>query len=439
MKTPTIKGSLVMLFGLLVAGLVGAADSGSKPFTVVMLPDTQNYVDFTRQKSAGFALDGKDLYLQQMAHIAGKGIANGGDVVFVAAVGDVWQHLVSDTDQEHVDRGIRSLGAGASFSALITPDETRNFEIPTAVEGYRLLSAAGIPFGVPPGNHDYDAWWSAPVAGTFAVDASAATLAALPPENVQTHLGGLEGFKGAFGSDSEFFRGKDWYVSGFNGGTSSAQVFSAGGYRFLHLAFEMHAGDQVLAWAAQVLNDNPGLPTIISTHDFLSKQGERRPTATMDLARVDPGYNNNAETIWQKFISQHDQILLVLSGHQAGQGLRIDTNIFGHKVYQMLADYQARGQAALDAGQSAGTTGTSPDLGDGWYRELTFHLESDVPSLAVKTYSTYYNSYASDLPTYVQWYKPDEQPDMTDAEFLEAEEFTLELDNFRARFGEPGE
>jgi hypothetical protein len=65
------------------------------------------------------------------------------------------------------------------------------------------------------------------------------------------HLGGLEAFKQAFGSDSEFFRDKEWYVGGFDGGSSSAQVFSGGGYRFLHIALEMHAGDHVLAWAAR--------------------------------------------------------------------------------------------------------------------------------------------------------------------------------------------
>ena len=32
--------------------------------------------------------------------------------------------------------------------------------MPTAVEGYQLLHKAGVPFGVAPGNHDYDAAWS---------------------------------------------------------------------------------------------------------------------------------------------------------------------------------------------------------------------------------------------------------------------------------------
>ena len=413
---------------LLPAGLALA-----QSFTIVMLPDTQNYVDFTHQKSAGFAVDGRELYLRQMEHIASKGLSNGGDVVFVAAVGDVWQHALRGTDAEHEKRGVRSLGA--SSNPFIRPEETLNFEIPTAIAGYRLLAAAGIPFGVPPGNHDYDGVWTTAVAGTIAADASAEALANVPPRNRQDHIGGLESFKRAFGSDGEFFRNKDWYVSAFDGGTSSAQVFAAGGYRFLHLALEMHAGDQVLAWAERVLDEHPDLPTIVSTHDYLSPRGERRPFANLDLARADPGYNNDAETIWREFVSRHDQIFMVLCGHQAGQALRIDRNQDGHAVYQMLADYQDRDQAGLDAGEAPGPDGQGPGIGDGWYREMTFHLTGSRPRVEVRTYSTHYRVYSSELPTYTQWYRQHEQPDMSDEEFLRADQFTLELVDFRARFG----
>ena len=69
------------------------------------------------------------------------------------------------------------------------------------------------------------------------------------------HVGGLSNFRMAFGSDTDFFRGKEWYVSAYEGGGSSAQIFSGGGYKFLHLAFEMHAGDSVIAWAQEIINE----------------------------------------------------------------------------------------------------------------------------------------------------------------------------------------
>lgn len=403
-----------------VTGCSQSEPGGSDAFTIIMLPDTQNAVDFTQQRSAGYAIDSSEIYLDQMRYVSGRGVSNGGDVVFVASVGDVWQHVSSDTDPAHSARGVTLLpGVEAGFQRFVNHNGVVSFEIPKAIEGYRLIADAGIPFGVPPGNHDYDAWWAVAIPG----DTS-------DPPQPQSHVGGLDNFRTAFGSDSEFFRGQDWYVSAFQGGGSSAQVFEAGGYRFLHFAFEMHAGDDVLEWARGVIDDYAGLPTIISTHDFLNRRGQRLPGAGMDLALVDPEHNNSAEEIWQDFISQTDQIFMVLSGHQPGQALRIDANDFGHEVYQMLADFQLRGQAGVDAGEPLGQ-----GIGDGWHRELTFHLAGENPRVEVRTYSTHYGTYASDLETYAQWYKGREQPDMTDEQFVSADEYTITLNDWIDRFG----
>ena len=253
------------------------------------------------------------------------------------------------------------------------------------------------------------------------------------------HVGGLSNFRSAFGSDTDFFRDKDWYLSGFEGGGSSAQVFSAGGYRFLHLAFEMQAGDDVVAWAEGVIDEYAGLPTIISTHDYLNVRAERLPTSGMDLALVDPEGNNSAEELWQDFISETDQIFMILSGHQVGQAMRVDRNDQGHEVYQMLADFQARRQAALDAGQPLGPGGTVPPSGDGWFREMVFHTRSENPRVDVKTYSSHYDSYSTELDAYAEWYKSREQPEMTDEEFFAADDFMIELSDFRSRFGMPSD
>src|SRR5690606_41413034 len=45
-------------------------------------------------------------------------------------------------------------------------------------------------------------------------------------------------------------------------------------------------------------------------------------------------------------VSRHDQIFLVLSGHVGGQGFSVATNEAANPVYQMMADYQGRGQTA---------------------------------------------------------------------------------------------
>src|SRR3546814_20480550 len=73
--------------------------------------------------------------------------------------------------------------------------------------------------------------------------------AASPLRYGMLHYGGLDNFRSVFGSDSDFFKGKPWYVGAFNGGADSAQIFEAGGYSFPHIGLEMEPEDDVIARA----------------------------------------------------------------------------------------------------------------------------------------------------------------------------------------------
>src|SRR3546814_18820514 len=77
-------------------------------------------------------------------------------------------------------------------------------------------------------------------------------------------------------------------------------------------------------------------------------------------------------------------------------------------VYQILADYQDRGQAlamlAPDAKPAA--------LGDGWLRLMRFDLSAAVPTIAVSTYSTHFHSSSERMTTYAALYRPQAQPTM---------------------------
>jgi hypothetical protein len=70
-------------------------------------------------------------------------------------------------------------------------------------------------------------------------------------------------------------------------------------------------------------------------------------------------------------------------------------------------------------------------------RLLNFDFTGPVARLQVRTYSTHFKAYASDLPEYARWYRSREKPELSDADFLAEEEFTLELDDFFSRFGTP--
>lgn len=430
------RGSAALLPLLAVLACAhGASEAPSSSFRIAMIPDTQNYVDYTHQRDEGFALDASELFIAQMEWIAERGVASGGDIAFVASVGDVWQHQTLPIDPGHADRGIGRLERSFFGEHLAPTPRTTDFEVPKAIEGYERIHEAGIPFGVAPGNHDYDAMWSV---DTFPPDfeKDPRELRFVPEDIGMLHIGGLDNFRSAFGDGSPFFAGKDWYVASFRGGANSAQIFEAGGYRFLHFALEMAADDEVLRWAQQVIDAHPGLPTIVSTHDYLDARGRRRANPIVDLDRVDPDHHNSAEELFAKWIAPNDQIFLVLCGHHHGQARRIDPNRAGHDVIQILADYQDRGQAGIDAGQPIDPRMRGPvGIGDGWLRLLELDLAAESPRLVVRTYSTHYDAFSGELETYAEWYREHEQPALDDEEFLATDEFTIELRDFRERFG----
>jgi hypothetical protein len=124
-----------------------------------------------------------------------------------------------------------------------------------AREAWDVIATMNVPFGVPQGNHDHDNWTSHTVPTT-----------------------GTDAYNTNFGPSTTYFSGKPWYGSMTlaNGaydskGTNSWQKFTADGQPFLNICLEDEASDAALAWADTVLAANPGVPTIISTHEVIDQ------------------------------------------------------------------------------------------------------------------------------------------------------------------------
>ena len=434
--TASIKNILFIILALgTLAGCDGEAQVDHK-FTIAVIPDTQNMVDYRHQDTEDYPIDAAAMFIEHMQYITDNTEASGGEITFVTSVGDVWQHRQNGIDPAHYARGLRL----ADDSPKVNPelDEgIKNFEMPLAKRGYDMVAATGVVFSVVPGNHDYDWYWRD---SNFPRqrdrfdelrDESGRIVRFDPNIIGMTHIGGLENFNSIFGEYSHYFKDKRWYISSFHGGANSAQIFEAGGYKFLHFGFEMQAGDDVLNWAQTVIDKNPGLPTIISTHDFLTTAGVRRQRINADYSRIDPTAHNATEEIWQDFISKNDQIFMVLSGHNHAQSRRTDKNNFGHDVYQMLSDYQDRGHSL-----SADPDVFPKPISDGWLRLLEFDMSDDVPVINVRTYSTFYKKYSNEIADYAKWYKKWEHPELTDEEFNAMDHFTIKMNDFKERFNE---
>jgi len=172
------------------------------------------------------------------------------------------------------------------------------------------------------------------------------------------------------------FRGQDWFGGASPNGLNSYQFFEGGGIRFLILHIESDFPDEAMAWAASILAEHEGVPTIVSTHIYLLDSTSARTAEPY----YRPDIGNSGEEIWQKFIRKNPQIFMVLCGHWSGAGgewKQVSKNDAGEDVIEVLADFQSR-----DNG------------GDGWLRIIRF--EPAENRIRFRTYSPSLDEYEVD-------------------------------------------
>ena len=234
---------LICLFLLTLSALcfISGGCTPSEPFTLVVLPDTQNYAD-TRLGYAARHWNNGDLresFYRQTEWIREN--QERLNIVMVAHVGDIVQ---TDYDSE--------------------------WEIASAALA-RLDGA--VPYTLCLGNHDMG---HAP--GPGATGRSAASR--------ETR------FNAYFGPAR--FAGYPWY-GGHRGAdnASSYCLFEAGGMEFLMVSLEFKPTDEVLAWADDVVRRYRQRRCIVLTHSYL--RGNER------IADDDYGVSGNAgQAIWEK-------------------------------------------------------------------------------------------------------------------------------------------
>jgi autotransporter-associated beta strand protein len=166
----------------------------------------------------------------------------------------------------------------------------------------------------------------------------------------------------------------DWYKGSFTNKLNHYQIFSAGGYRFLHINLQKDPQNvsNLLAWAQGVIDANRGLPTILSTHDYLNDNTTRSSTGT---------------SIWNNLVKNNPQIFLTLNGHKRitlpnnrsiGVARMVSNNSANKNVLQVLSDFE-------DYTTQADPLLLSGDANTGYLRKLIFDTENR--KLTVKTYS----------------------------------------------------
>ena len=97
-------------------------------------------------------------------------------------------------------------------------------------------------------------------------------------------------------------------------------TFTIGEVKYLMLNLDFGPKDDILEWAGGICEQYPEYNVIINTHAYLYLDGAPI-TADDHCPPVGNGGNNNGDDMWEKFVSKHENIVLILCGHMAGNRL----------------------------------------------------------------------------------------------------------------------
>jgi len=305
----TASATGTVLLPTWVFGKVARGTEAARPFTVVAMPDTQNYADTIVKYYArkGWS-DLREYFYGQTRWVAENAAKE--NIVFLCHEGDIVQ-----------------------------ADAAEEWEI--ANKALTMLDGK-VPYALALGNHDMG----------------------FNPKTKKCATTRSTRFNDYFPVSR--FEKQPWYGGHFGRVNDNHWCrFTGGGVKFLVLALEFTPRDEVLAWANDVVAGHADHRVIVTTHWYLHAGGKR------DKRRgAIPG--NSGEQIWQKLVSRHKNILMVLCGHIAREAANTEAGAHGNSVHQLLADYQ-----------------THVNGGDGWLRLLKFLPAENT--IQVRTFTTAHN------------------------------------------------
>src|SRR5690625_1173867 len=289
------------------------------------------------------------------------------------------QNMIQDAGNTMVDQMLRWVAGSAhelntvfvTHVGDVVSHASRSAEWERAAAAFSHLDGR-LPYSVALGNHEYS-----------------------------THSdmnSSFENYRSYFGP--ERYAAYPWYGGADSSGKNHYQIFTVGDREFLHVALEWEAPgeiddpDSALGWVQGVVDAHPGVPTIVTTHDYLGDEpglgGQAQGGMGPGRTRESSGSNTGAQ-IFEKLIEPNPQVFMVLGGHfhrgslakgTLGEYHQVSKNSAGQPVFEMLSNYQAY-----------------PNGGNGWLRIIEFTEgggEDDLDRISVYTYSPVLDEYQDD-------------------------------------------
>lgn len=298
------------------------SSAGAADFTIIGMPDTQYYTEEPQGGPGGVRQQASNaIFKSQTQWVADNRVNR--NIVFLSHLGDCTQNgEANEVEWKRADTAMKK------------------------IESPNVPLADGIPYSICVGNHDQ---------GVIAGDPNATT-------NFYNQYFG----QARFGSRSYY--GGHYSTNSDN----HYELFSASGIDFIHISLEFNTNigaanqaalQNVLAWADNLLKTYPNRKAIIASHWI------------MEIG-TNASFGGPGAEIYNQ-LKDNPNLMLMICGHQHGEGRRSDPLNNGGTVYTMLSDYQAR------------TNG-----GDGWLRLMEFSPANNL--IRIKTYSPVLNQFETD-------------------------------------------
>ena len=157
-------------------------------------------------------------------------------------------------------------------------------------------------------------------------------------------------------------------------------TFKAGTVDYLLLCLDHGTKDDVLVWANEVVATHPNHQVIVTTHHYMKSDGTLSVRGeTGNATAYDPN-NNAADDLWNKFLSKHPNISMVICGHSDSDDVVVtkQTGNHGNEVTQILINPQT-----MDAEYGQGSKGMV----------AMFYFSEDGAEVQVEYYSTLKDTY----------------------------------------------
>ena len=163
---------------------------------------------------------------------------------------------------------------------------------------------------------------------------------------------------------------------------NTIHFFSSTTRDYMVVALDYGASDNVLNWANEIIKAHPYHNVIVTTHNYLDIDGTTSDKGEGSVPsrdyNLDNSYGvNDGNDMWNKLISKHKNIILVLCGHHPLDQLLMvkSTGDKGNEIAQILIDPQG-----MDKGDAKGMV-------------ATFYVDKNGEDITVEWYSTIKNQY----------------------------------------------